>query len=69
MSSCENYMNSMETLMVPNMINREAIISFRISHRVDLIGVVYRSFTKKNMILLDEQRSRRRSEKNLLNKP
>ena len=62
-------MNSKETLIVPNMINREVIISFRISYLVDLVGVVYRFFTKKDMILLEEQRSRRRSEKNLLNKP
>ena len=62
-------MNSMETLIVPNMINREVFISFRISHLVDLVGVAYRSFIKKDMILLEEQRSRRRSEMNLLNEP
>ena len=60
-------MNFMETLIVSNMINREVIINFRISHLVDLVGVVYESFTKKDLILLEEQRSRRRSEKNLLN--
>ena len=62
-------MNSMETLIVLNMINREIIISFRIFHVVDLVGLVYESFIKKDMILLEEQRSRRRSEKNLLNEP
>ena len=33
---------------------------FRISHLVDLVGLVYESFTKKDMIFLVEQRSRRR---------
>ena len=61
-------MNFMETLIVPNIINREVIISVRISHLVDIVGMVYRSFTKKDLILLEEQRSRR-SEKNLLNEP
>ena len=62
-------MNSTETLIVPNMINREVIISFRIFYLIDLVGVVYESFTKKDLILLEEQRLRRRSEKHLLNEP
>ena len=51
-------MNFMKTLIVPNMIIRE-VIKFRISHLVDLVGLVYESFTKKDVILLEEQRSRR----------
>ena len=51
------------------MIKGEVIMSFRISHIVDLVGLVYESFTKKDMILLEEQRSIGRSEKNLVNEP
>ena len=63
-------MNSIEILIEPIHDNITYDHGFRISHLVDLVSLVYESFTKKDMILLEEKISRRRrTQKSLLNEP
>ena len=50
-------MNSQgKSYQYPYMIIYKYDYAFRISHLVDLVGLVYESFTKKYVILLVEQR-------------